>query len=321
MTTTQERSDARQTGLGEALSGALQWRLLIGWTLLMLLPTAVMAMPLWRMLGSLLDASPRAAEAARRFDVLVLEDVMVGFAHGGAAVAGAATMATILALLLSPLGAALAVTAARQPARTLGWVALLQGAIAGYGRMFRMMLVSLVPLGVVGGIGAAASALAHKRAETAILESQADRASQVATLLTVVVFVLIHATVEAGRAQLAADESLRSAWRAWIRGLRLTLRQPLAVLGRYVGATLVSLLVASVLLLLRLRIVGGNGATFWLGFLVTQLAVAAIGWGRASRLFALTALTRSLAPAPRAIAAPLVPPSGAPAAPPYAGPA
>jgi hypothetical protein len=108
--------------------------------------------------------------------------------------------------------------------------------------------------------------------------------------------------VEAGRAELAADERLRSAWRAWIRGVRLTLRQPLPVLGRYIGATLVSLLVASVLLLIRLRLVGGSSGGFWLGFVVTQLAVAALGWGRASRLFALTTLIRSLPPSTPAYA-------------------
>jgi hypothetical protein len=294
MTTTQgSPASRRRAGLGEALGGALQWRLLTLWTLLMLLPTAVVAMPAWHLFGSVLDWSPRAAETARRFDMVVFEDIIVGFGRGRAAVAGASLLATLLAVLVAPFVAALAVTAAREPsARPLGFVALLQGAVVGYGRMFRMMLVSLIPLAVIGGIAALAMALAHKRIETAIFESQANRANHLAMLVTGLVFVLIHATVEAGRAELAADEGLRSAWRAWIRGVRLTLRQPLPVLGRYLGATLVSLLVASVLLLIRLRLVGGSGGGFWLGFVVTQLAVAAIGWGRASRLFALTALVR-----------------------------
>ncbi|MGZ3439049.1 MAG: hypothetical protein ACXVDD_06025 [Polyangia bacterium] len=300
MTTTVGSSGSRgRAGLGEALGGALQWRLLLAWTLLMLLPTAVIAMPSWHLLGAILDWSPRAAETARRFDMLVFEDIIVGFGRGGAGVVGATLLSSLLAVSLSPLVAALALTAAREPstARPLGFVALMQGAVAGYGRMFRMMLVSLLPLAVVGGIAAMAYAIARKHVEHAILESQANHAKLVERLVIVILFVLIHATVEAGRAELAADERLRSAWRAWIRGVRLTLRQPLAVLGRYVGATVVSLVVASVLVLIRLRLVGGSGGGFWLGFLVTQLAVAAIGWGRASRLFALTTRRRSLAPA------------------------
>lgn len=291
------RNETRPGALfGGALAAALQWRLLVVWAVGLLIPTLLMWLPLWRALGGVLDASPRAAELAQRFDLVAMEDVGVAIGHSSAALAGTMLPSLLVALLLAPLLAGVTATAARRRAgdAPLGFAALVQGGVGWYGRMFRMALVSLVPLGVVGALASIAFKVAEKRGETAILESQADRASHVAWLVAVVLFVVVHATVEAGRAQLVADPALRSAWRAWARGVRQTLRQPLAVLGLYVGITVVSLLVAAVPLLLRIRVTAASGATFWIAFLLTQLGVAAIGWGRVARLFALTAL----APAP-----------------------
>jgi hypothetical protein len=74
-------------------------------------------------------------------------------------------------------------------------------------------------------------------------------------------------------------------------------RHPAPVLGAYLGATLASYAVAIPLLILRLRISGPSAAELLIGFFLTQVAVASLGWGRASRLFALTALWQSYAPA------------------------
>jgi hypothetical protein len=68
------------------------------------------------------------------------------------------------------------------------------------------------------------------------------------------------------------------------------------VLGAYAGATLASYAIALPLLVLRLRVSGPSGAELLLGFVLAQLAVAALGWGRAARLFAFTALSRGHSP-------------------------
>lgn len=319
MTTRKGLADRVVAGFGGAMAAALQWRLLLVWTVGLMLPMVVVWLPTWRQLGSLLDFSPHAAEMARRLDVLALEDVGVAFAKAGPALSGAVTLASLLTLFVAPLLAGVTAAAARRPAGEppLGFVALVAGGVAWYGRMFRVALVSLVPLGLVGAVASVAFKLADKRAEAATLQSQADRASHVALAVTLIVFALIHATVEAGRAQLIADERLRSAWRAWARGVKLTLRRPAAVLGLYVGATLAGGAVAAVPLLVRLRLTPANAAVFWLAFVLTQLGVAAIGWGRAGRLFALAAVA---ADARRAATTSVIAPPPAVVPPPAAAP-
>jgi hypothetical protein len=269
---------------------ALQWRLLLTFVLLMLVPTLVVWLPLSALLGGVLDFSPRAGEIARHFDALAFEDIGVALARDGAAVGGAATLAALLALLLAPLYSGMVLTVARHDGAPLGFVALLTGGIAWYGRMFRVALVSLVPLALIGGVASLAFHLAGHRAETAILESQAAVASLLAWVVVALFGLVVHATVEAARAQLVIDESLRSGWRAWIRALKRTARQPLPVLTRYLVPTALGFAVAALLLLVRVRT---PFVLFAVAFLITQLAVAALGWARAARLIALVGVRRS----------------------------
>jgi hypothetical protein len=298
----------------DALAGMLQWRLLVLWVVALLLPTLAVYLPIAAFLGPLLDWSPRAAELARRFDMLAFEDIGYAFQHsGGAAVGGGMMLGSILTVVLSPLLAGMMVTAARHAERPLGFVALAAGALAWYGRMFRLWLVSLVPLAVAGGVAAGLFKLAQKHGEAVVTEAQANRGQWAAMIAALVLFVVVHATIEAGRAQLGANESLRSGWRAWLRGVRLTFRRPVAVLGLYLGVTLVSWLVASVLLLVRIRIAGANAALFWLGVVVTQLGVAAIGWGRGARIAALMTLARQDTLGARDVSAPPTAAASAPA--------
>lgn len=290
--------DKKSLGVGAALGAAAQWRLLLVWTIGLLVPTAIAALPIWRLLAVEFDLSPRAADIARRFDMLAFEDLIVAFGRAAAPVMGALMAAGLALALLQPLLAGVSVAAARQPMQPLGLRALLERGMAYYGRMFRLMLVSLLVLAVVvGGISGGVGFFAGKVAKHAVLQSSADRMSHLASLLTLLVFIVVHATVEAARAHMAANERLRSSWRAWFAGLRLLVQRPLALLGLYLGPTLVSVVVASVLLLLRIRMVGAAAPVFWLAFILTQLAVAAIGWGRAARLFALTDLLRAAEPA------------------------
>ena len=286
-------NDKRSLGVGQALSAAAQWRLLLVWTVGLLVPTAVAAIPIWRLLTVAFDRSPRAVEIARHFDMLAFEDVISAFGRSMAPVAGAFLAAGLTFVLVQPLLAGVTAAAARQPFEPMRMRTLLERGMAFYGRMFRMMIVSLVVLGVVvGGINGLVSMIVGKVTKHAVLESTADRAGHVSTAITLILFILVHATIEAGRAQLAADDARRSAWGAWWASVKLLVRRPLPVLGLYLAPTLVSLAVAFVFLVVRIRLDGANALLFWLAFLVTQLAVATIGWGRAARLFALTDLVR-----------------------------
>ena len=286
--------------LFDALRAALALRLLVLWTVGSILPTAVAAIPLWRLLARALDHSPRAADFAERADALVFEDLVVAFARSAAPVGGATLVATIVAALSWPFWAGVALGAERAEG-PLGFTSLLLRGVTWYGRMFRIWLVSLLPVSLIGAVAALAWKAAAKHEHQAILESQARLGWRVALVVTLLFFVLLHATVEAGRAELGADESLHSGWRAWIRGVRLMMSRPFPVLGLYLGATAASFAVAAFFLVLRLRVIGASGASFLLGFVLTQLAVAAIGWGRASRLFALAALARARNHAPSVV--------------------
>jgi hypothetical protein len=292
MTPAATRGAHRLDDLKQALGGALEWRLLVLWTLGTLVPTAVATVPAWRLFSRTFDNSAHASEIARRFDMLAFEDVGAVFEGAAPALGGATLLATLLTLLISPLLAGASLAAARAAA-PIGFTALLQEGVGWYGRMFRMLMVSLLPLAAVGGLASLAFKGAHKYGRHAILESNATWALRAAWLVTILVFVIAHASVEAGRAELGADERLRSAWHAWLRGARRMMSRPLMVLGLYLGVTLAGGVVAAVLLLVRLRITGASIGGFLAGLVVAQLAVAALGWGRASRLFALARLARA----------------------------
>ena len=275
--------------MNAAMQRAMQWRLLAAWLIAMLLPTLVVWLPLSALLSSVLDYSPRAQELARHFDAIMVEDVGMAFARGGIAVGGAATLAGILTMLLAPLYAGMVATVARDDGGApLGFVALVAGALGWYWRMFRVALVALVPFGVVGMVAAIAFKAAGKHAEAATTHMQAEHAQLVATIVVALLGLVAHATIEAARAHLIVDAQLRSAWRAWFRGLK-QLRRPLPLFARSLLPTAIGFAVAFVLLLLRVRIPGYNVALFVVGFVFTQAAIAAIGWSRAARLLALSA--------------------------------
>jgi len=108
--------------------------------------------------------------------------------------------------------------------------------------------------------------------------------------------LLAHASVETGRAWLGIDLSRHSAIRAWWRGCRLLLRRPFSVLGIYLLSTALAALIYLPLLLARAH-TPAVGALGLLGaFVLTQLAVAVMAWGRAVRLAGLGALVRQQLP-------------------------
>lgn len=282
--------------LHAAVHGARQWRLGLVWTIALLLPTAVVSWPLWRALAAALDHSPRVTMLAQRVELLALSDLLVVLGRSAPALGGAATLATILAVLLSPLLSGVTVTAARTD-RPLRLLELLQGGLALYGRMFRLLLVSLLPLVLIGAAVGGAFKLAGRHAEQVVLDTHAQRSRLAATVLGLLVFWVIHATVEAARGQLAGDSALRSSWRALFRSIHLLVRRPLGLLGLYVLPTLVSLVLATGLITLRIHTSAAGAFGLVAGLVLTQLAVLTIGLGKISRLFALTALCRENPPA------------------------
>ena len=276
-----------------AMRAALQWRLMLWWALLLLLPTLAASLPVWQMLAANLDNSVYAPQLAERLDMLAIAD-LIGAVRDrfGIAMSLGGIVALALTLLLSPLLAGMSIHAARATRRP-GFIDLLAGGAQEYARMFRMMVWSVIPLIVVGVVAGIAFKVAGKSAERAVLESDADRASHIALMATAVVFVLVHATLDAGRALLANERRRRSAIVAWWGGVRLMLRRPLSLLGVYVLVTGLGLLLAALLAVARLHVpaLGGGGTVG--AVLLTQLAVLVLGWMRSARLFAMMALVRA----------------------------
>lgn len=278
-----------------SFGAALQWRLLLWWTLLLLLPALLAALPMWRMLAASLDYSIYAPRLAARLDMMSFTDLLGTVQeHWGTALGTGGASALLLTLLVSPLLSGITITAGRSP-RPLGMSALLAGGAHEYGRMLRTMIWALVPLAVVGGLAGALFHAAGNTAETAILESDARHAARIAAIVTALLFVLVHATIEAGRALLGTERRRKSAVVAWWGGVKLLARRPLALLGSYVVITAIGLAIAALLALARLHVPAiGAGGTIG-AFLLTQLVVIVLGWMRSVRLFALMALARDQA--------------------------
>jgi hypothetical protein len=291
----QPRRPQLAANLGRALRGALEWRLLTLFTGTVIWTTLVASFPAWRVLGSVLDDSPRAREIASSFDLVAFADMGMALYRSAAPVTGGLALATLLGVLSWPFLAGMAIGATGK-GRPRTFAEVLEGGIAYYTRMLRIGLVAIVPFALVGAVAAAAFKGARQFGRHAIFESQATLGWRMAVAVTLLAFVLMHATIEAGRSVFGADDHLRSGWGAWWRGVRLTVREPLGVLVGYLGPTLASYAVAAVFLILRLRLSGPGWVALVLGFALTQLAVASLGWGRAARLFALTALARSRLP-------------------------
>ncbi len=283
---------SRRGGLGAAfaaLASALQWRLLLLWILATLVPTLLVATPLWRTLQAQFGHSVHAARIAAGQDVSLL---MQGLAklgeHMDWLVAGLGG-STLLMLLVAPWLTGMVVASLRA-GRRLGFGELVHGGLAEYWRMLRMMLWSLIPLGVALAIGGGVMGAMRSGAEDAILATDADAAARNGMIVAGIVFVLLHATVEAGRGWLGADRALRSVVKAWWRGVKLLVRRPLATLLVYVIASLVGYGLAALFAWWRVRADGTGTGAFVLSFLLGQAVVAMIAWARIARVTGMASL-------------------------------
>lgn len=290
---------SRSVNMGALLSGmraAVQWRLLLLWLLIMLIPTALVAFPLWNMLGGLLDTSVHSTEWAQQFNAVMFGDVITSFFDHPEWLVTGFVVALVFTLLLSPFLAGMVIGSGRA-GRALGFGALLQSGVVEYGRMFRLLLWSLVPYGVVFGVHFLGMHLADKHAEQAVLESQADRYATIARWALLIVLVLMQSIVESARAAFIADTGLRSATRAMWRGVRQLFKQPVKTLLFYLVVTLIGLLLAFVFGVLRIHVTAVGVGGVVLALLLSQLIVLATGWMRAARLLALAEVARLVMPA------------------------
>lgn len=270
---------------------ALQWRLLAMWVIVLLIPTALSALPVWQLLSASLDHSVHAAELATNLDLATISDLTVANTRSSTGIAIGSRLAFLVTLLLSPLLSGMTIHAARAP-QPPGFSALLAGALQEYGRLIRMLLWAVVPLGVAGGLAAAGFFAAHKYGEKAVLESSASHAGIAAMCLAALLFAIADATLDAGRAVLASDRRRSSAVKAWWSGFKLLASRPLALLASYLGITLVGLALAALLAIARLNVPALGVGGFAGAFVLTQLAVVSLAWMKSARLFAMLELVR-----------------------------
>lgn len=272
-----------------AARAALQWRLLALWTAALLLPTLVLALPFWSHFSASFDHSVHAAELAQRLDLSNIADLMSDPARNPLAMKLGAGTALVLTLLLSPLLTGAVATAARFDGRP-SWRELFAGAVAEYPRMFRMLLWAVVPLGAALGLGGALQQLAGSGADTAIAPDDGLYLRGAADAVAALLFALALATLDAGRAVLAADRRRRSAVIGWWHGLRLLARRPGAMLGSYAAISLIGLAAVAALGLARVHLPHVGTAGFLFALLLTQMIAVLLAWMRSARLFAMIAI-------------------------------
>lgn len=262
------------------------WRIGILWIVATLIPTAIVSLPVGRLLSAMLDHSVFAGEWAKGLNLTVIIELVSNSTELAPALAGAAVISALVTLLLWPLLSAMIVSTVAE-AQPAGFVALLMGGVRAYGRMFRMLLWSLVPFGIAGAIGGGALHVAKNMGEKAVLQSSADHAHAAAVTLLVVLLVLAHITVEAGRAQLALDSGRRSAVKAWWRGVKLIKARPLAAFACYLALTGAGLILMAVIGLVRINLPHASLMAILVALGLTQLIVIAAVWMRSARLFAM----------------------------------
>jgi hypothetical protein len=268
---------------------ALQWRLPVLTGVALLLPVLIVVAPAWMVLDAQLSYSVQAATLARQLDLAAITDLLAVGQQHAMAVQLALVTALACTALLSPLLAGATVTAARSPAPPV-LRALLEGGMAEYPRMLRMLVWSAVLMGVALWLGNFLAGLASPA--EALLPTDGQVAGYAANAATVLLVWMALVTVDAGRAVLAADRRRTSALRAWWDGIALLRRQPVAALGSYAVLGAVGFGVAGLLGLGRLHFPAGSLAGDVAAFVLTQVIALLLAWFRTARLFALVTVAR-----------------------------
>ncbi len=293
-------SSVRRGGIAALMSGlrnAAQWRLLLWWLLALWLPTLLVALPVWSALQSAWGESPQAAAIAAGKNLPLFADAIVGLDEKLGGINIAALFAFAVTALLSPWLAGMVVASIRA-GRKLRMGELLHGGFAEYGRMFRTLLWSVLPLAVAIGVGMAAIHLGTRHEDKAILASEVENGRMAGLIVLAILFVIAHMTVEAGRGWFGADGGLRSAIKAWWRGTKLVFRRPLASLIVYLGTSLFGYVLAALVALWRLNVNGAGMGGFLLGVVLAQSAIVFLAWGRIARLYGFADLAGAVSAAP-----------------------
>lgn len=282
-----------RASIGTGLRRATRWRLLVLCAALTAIPAALAALPIWGLLSSLLAHAPRAELLAGGMEGSWIPDLLRALADAreGQAIPGGMIGAFAVAMLLAPAlsGAILAEAGSSHPLR---FRPLLTGAGRFYGRMLRTTVVAAVPLGLAGAAVGAISRSTQRAVEASLTESAAAARVRQAMVVGGALLVLAHLTVDAARARIADRPDRKSALLAWLSGTWLVLRHPvqavaIALLGVVAGPLLGLAVMAA-----RERLPVGPGWAMVAGVVLAQLAAAAVGWGRAVRVIALTGLSR-----------------------------
>lgn len=274
---------------------AMQWRLLLLWLVLLALPTAIATLPLWSALGGLLDHSVHATAWAGSFNAMMFGGALGALGREGAALRGATLAALLLTVVLLPLLNGMVVAAGRA-GRSLSFGHLLQSASIEYGRMFRLMLWSLLPYAVALGLAAGAFYMAGEHADKATLASSATLGNNVALGVAVVIFVLAHAVMESARGAFVADVGLRSATRALGRGITQLFRRPLSTLLMYILISAIGYLIVLAITYGRVHTPAIGVGGLLLALLLNQLIVLVLGWTHVARVFSMARVAESLLP-------------------------
>lgn len=277
-----------------SVARAFQWRLLLLFVAGLGLPTLVAVFPLARALGELLDKSPRAKELIGALDSPGLSDLVQAMGArqlGGLAGAGVGP-AGLVALFVAPLLAGMALAASRTD-ESLHLRGLFAGGAAYYGRMLRFAAAALLPLGLAATLASVFFRVAGKANAKAVTEAAATAQGRWALAGTVLVMFLAQTMVDLGRAHFAAQPHRRSAFFAMLAGMRFLFRRPLRALALSATGWGLALAGGALFLALRLRVPQQSGAGVALAFLLAQLAVAAVAWGRATRLIGFVELVRA----------------------------
>jgi len=270
---------------------ALQWRLLLLWLVVLLIPTIIMTLPLWKIISSQLNYSVNAEALAQHLNMNAINDIISVMTVNKLLLQQAGLGALLFTVLLSPFLSGAIVTAARSQS-PLAMGKLVHGGISEYGRMLRMLIWACIPLGIAGGIGAGLTHWADTYAENAILESNADLAAHAALAVMLILLVIADASVDAGRAQFVNSTNRRSAIKAWWHGFLLVVRRPFTTLGLYVVLTLAGAALVAVFGLVRINSGGVHTPGFIAGLMLTQLIVLSTAWMKSARIFALAAAAR-----------------------------
>jgi hypothetical protein len=279
-----------------AMQRALQWRLLLVSPVVLLVAVAATLIPLSRFLGELFDHSTRWQALSEALDSPALAGLIKALmtpAAGG--LVPALETSAVLALVFAPLLAGAALTVARTDAR-LRIAPLLSGAAEAYPRLLRMQIAAIVPLAIAGFAAAMVFGWSSHVSDHVTTEAASHTSRRVAWLVSVVAVFLAQLVIDAGRARLVAEPGRRSAVVALWAGVRLVVKQPGRTLLLSASSTVIALLVATVLLVVRQQLAQSSTLAVLVAFAVGQLAVVAIAWGHAARLCGLVEIVRDLAP-------------------------